>query len=417
MTGRHPRSGAARVGRICAVGAVALLVFHLLRTWVAERYLVPTESMEPTLHGDRLRGDLVLVDKLGLFRSHAVASLHRFDLVVVRDPDTPDGHLVKRLASAGDEELAIQDGDLFARPLGATSGFVRIQKQPIDHGDMRVTFYEYPREGAVRPGEYLSFDVVEGGTEIAVPFGAAQPEHLGEPYEQEQRRRAAGGTPAGWRPPPHALRTTTPIDVSFLDTDGRRIAVGRGFDRDVGIEIGLAFHDAISGVCFALEHGERMSCVTYARDGLARLRTGVEAVTEARGPALAGDHVDFAFGYLDGRLFLVVDGQLVLLHDAIESGDEPDGWPENALHFAVGGDGAPARITRVRLFHDVVYRADAIAFAAPRYRVEPDSVFLLGDNSAYSVDSRRRGAFPVSVLAGRPLAVIGPTRRIRWLPR
>lgn len=415
MTPGRSRSAAPRIGRAIAAGAVALLVFHLLRTWVAERYLVPTESMEPTLHGDRERGDLVLVDKLGLVRSHAPGALRRFDLVVVKDPESDQEHLVKRVVSVGDEELAIREGDLFARPLGEADAFVRIQKHPLEHRDLRMTFFVYPAAGGEGPSQYLSFGEAEPGT-IALPLGGAEPAELLRPYERERQRRASGGGPHAWQAPPSALRTTTPIDVSFLNAEGRRIAVGRGFDRDVGMEVTLTLDDSVTGVCFALELRERMSILSYTRDGRCTFH-GASGTREVRGPALAGERVEFTFGHLDGRVFFAVGGELVVLDASPPVVDEPADWPENVLHFGVAGAAGDARVSSVRLFHDVYYRPDAVAFAEPRYRVEPGRLFLLGDNSSYSVDSRRRGSFPVSGLAGRPLAVIGPSHRVRWLPR
>lgn len=416
MTPGRVRSVAPRIGRAIAAGTVALLVFHLLRTWVAERYLVPTESMEPTLHGDHERGDLVLVDKLGLLRSHAPGALRRFDLVVVKDPESDQEHLVKRVASVGDEELAILDGDLFARPLGEVGAFVRIQKHPLEHRDLRMTFFAYPASRGESPSQYLSFGEAEPGT-IALPLGAAEPAELLHPYEGERQRRANGGGPRGWQAPPSALRTTTPIDVSFLNAEGRRIAVGRGFDRDVGIEVTLALDDSVTGICFALELRERMSNLSYTRDGRGTFHGAAGGAIELQGPPLAGERVEFTFGHLDGRVFFAVGGELVVLVESPPLVDEPDDWPENVLHFGVAGAAGAARVTSVRLFHDVYYRPDAVAFAEPRYLVEPGRLFLLGDNSSYSVDSRRRGSFPVSGLAGRPLAVIGPSHRVRWLPR
>lgn len=310
------------------------------------------------------------------------------------------------------------------RRLGEVGAFVRIQKHPLEHQDMRMTFFAYPAVSSTAtppldaedPSQYLSFGAAEPGT-IALPVGAAEPAQLLLPYERERQRRASGGGPRGWQAPPSALRTTTPIDVSFLNAEGRRIAVGRGFDRDVGIEVTLALDDSLTGVCFALELRERMSDLAYTRDGRCTYHGAAGGALERRGPALTGERVEFTFGHLDGRVFFAVGGQLVVLAESPPATDEPDDWPENVLHFGVAGTAGDARVASVRLFHDVFYRPDAVAFAEPRYRVEPDRMFLLGDNSSYSVDSRRRGSFPVSGLAGRPLAVIGPLHRVRWLPR
>lgn len=179
----------------------------------------------------------------------------------------------------------------------------------------------------------------------------------------------------------------------------------------------LALDDSVTGVCFALELRERMSNLSYTRDGRCTFHGAAGGALELHGPAFAGERAEFTFGHLDGRVFFAVGSQLVVLEESPPVVDEPDDWPENVLHFAVAGAAGDARLSSVRLFHDVYYRPDAVAFAEPRYLVEPGRLFLLGDNSSYSVDSRRRGSFPVSGLAGRPLAVIGPSHRVRWLPR
>ena len=72
---------------------VAGLVFQTLRHEVAERYIVPSGSMQPTLYGKPQGGDIVLVDRL----AHA-DTLRRYDLGVFA-PANQGEHFVKRVVS------------------------------------------------------------------------------------------------------------------------------------------------------------------------------------------------------------------------------------------------------------------------------------------------------------------------------
>ncbi|MFQ5845704.1 MAG: S26 family signal peptidase, partial [Planctomycetota bacterium] len=49
------------------------------------------------------------------------------------------------------------------------------------------------------------------------------------------------------------------------------------------------------------------------------------------------------------------------------------------------------------------------------WRVGPDEVFFLGDNSARSRDSRSYGPVPREHLVGRAFAVVWPPKRMRWI--
>jgi signal peptidase I len=92
--------------RAAPLAASALLLVVLafaLRTWVAEPFAIPSESMAPTLRP----GDHVLVEKL----SYRFGSPHRGDLVVFTAPD--GGSLaVKRVVGLAGDRVAIEDGVL-----------------------------------------------------------------------------------------------------------------------------------------------------------------------------------------------------------------------------------------------------------------------------------------------------------------
>ncbi len=397
MKGRaaaHLPLGLARVGGIAAVG---LLVFQLLRTHVAERYLIESGSMQPALHGDPRTGDIVVVDKSGLLRSHQIEALRRFDVVVVRNPDGGDP-LIKRLASLGDESIRIESGDLFVKPLGGAI-FSRVQKNPLEHRDLRQTFFAHPADVAM--GDAAAF-VSPTPQPAGLALAALAPTVL------TALQALHAGTPAA-----PILRTTASINLSAVNGLGMRFGHTECGVDDIGIELDLDLDASCEGLALALDlHGITLA-LGYARDGSLTFVAPPSPAPSLRGPAL-GARARLAFGYLDGRLFLTVDEAIALLVP----------WPlpdttnlRNAIRVAAAGSGG-ALVTRLRLFHDIHYRPEVAPFAAVRESlVEPGQVFLLGDNTSASFDSRRRGPFPASDIMGRPIAVIGPLGRLRWLAR
>ncbi len=75
------KRGAVRETVILAV--IALLLYYVMLTFVARPYLIPSESMEPTLHGcSGCVGDRIMVDKLTFHFS----TPHPGDVIVFKGP-------------------------------------------------------------------------------------------------------------------------------------------------------------------------------------------------------------------------------------------------------------------------------------------------------------------------------------------
>ena len=85
----------------------------------------------------------------------------------------------------------------------------------------------------------------------------------------------------------------------------------------------------------------------------------------------------------------------------------------NGLHVAAIGDpDATVSISALSGFHDVHFgRSEEV------FELEDGEIFLLGDNASISTDSRNRPRRPFRLeqLIGRPVAVLGPSSRRRWL--
>jgi signal peptidase I len=114
----------------------AIVMAMGLKVFAIEAYEIPTGSMQPTLMGTNLIDpatkntdgglhDRVLVDKI----SYWFRDPERWEVVVFRYPLLTHNNYVKRLIGMPDEELWIEAGDIYYRPLG-TNGDFEIARKP-----------------------------------------------------------------------------------------------------------------------------------------------------------------------------------------------------------------------------------------------------------------------------------------------
>ena len=81
-TPTNPRS-AARCAKRAILVTIAVVLYYVMLTFVARPYLIPSESMEPTLHGcTGCIGDRIMVDKL----TYRFGSPQPGDVIVFKGP-------------------------------------------------------------------------------------------------------------------------------------------------------------------------------------------------------------------------------------------------------------------------------------------------------------------------------------------
>ncbi|MBL8729037.1 MAG: hypothetical protein JNM25_11440 [Planctomycetes bacterium] len=400
------------------VAGIAVLTVQALRRWAGDRYMVPSDSMQPVLHGDPEHGDVVFVDKLA-----RAAARRRHDLVVVRHPDQPGQQLVKRIAARGDDADAcwidIREGDVW---LGANAQVLqREHKDPFAAKAMRVAWAAWPATAAlVAPLDLAA--ATPGARALELPplredlaaaralFGAAQ---------RALRRgdRSPGVLPVG------CIGTSRAVDASCVDGTGTRGRAGEDVGvLDCGMELDVAA--PVDALLVTLDGRHRALTLCWrARSGEVELwDDGVVAERAELPHRPAGAH-RIEFGLLDDRVFFAVDGRrdalLVWARPAPTASERSD---PPRMHVHVGVLGAETlRLTRLQVFRDVFYWRERIAgFPGdrgqwPRF-VPPGCWFLLGDNTFDSRDSRHFDAVPAASFLGVPRLILGPWPRARWLP-
>jgi hypothetical protein len=316
----------------------------------------------------------------------------------------------------------LRDGDLW---LGRDEqSLAREQKDPLAHRDLRVPWFVWPAGGATPLAESLTVPAgALAGSRLRLPTCECEAD-VRAMARQGARAVIGNGAPAdpGW------LRTARAIDVSYLDAGGRRKGAGVLLD-DVGADVTLAtagVDDLFCGLDLRpdswLFHWDR-------RARTAALWRNGETVEQRALPAdlAEGATARVEFGYLDGRFFFAVDGRA----DALLCVDRRPEWqvpdlgplarpgPRTQIHFGARATGT-VEILALQVFHDLYWKRELVLVnAAEPYTVQPGHVFLLGDNSFDSHDSRmfKSVGVPLTAFVGRPRLILGPWQRRRWLPR
>ncbi len=386
-TQRTSRTRRTLVRLAWTLGA-ALLALLLLRTFVLGVYRVDSGSMEPFLHGTSERGELVLV----LYRRRPPVA--RFDPIVILRPGERDP-VVKRIAGLSGESVQLSSGDLF------------IDGRRID-------------PSVARPSPVKVYDLhlrpLAEAFQLIPDVWSAQDDiwHL----DARAVEPASAAVCAVW---------TNRLLDEWLDEGG---APARG-RREVGdglLELELLCEQAPGRVVLRLsEEGDRFDLeLDLAESGRAlgrivrRAGGADEVLAEGELDLTPGGWHRLRFANVDNSLSVDLDGACAVLQAEYERNTRLSEVPDEGYHHlkpraSFGAAGLVLSLRGVRLLRDLHY-TERGAFGVERaLLLGPDEIFVLGDNSADSLDSRDFGPVPLDQVIGVPLAVIWPPGGWRWL--
>ena len=147
--------------------------------------------------------------------------------------------------------------------------------------------------------------------------------------------------------------------------------------------------------------------VSIARDS----GTGPVTLAEASTPLALGEWVTVEFANVDNRLTGRFGAAALTV-------DYEDNTPPRAVlgeRVKLGGEACRLAVRGLRVWRDLHYTGRGEYAVGMRYPLEAGKLFMLGDNSANSTDSREYGPIDEDQVVGRPVLVVWPPSAIRWL--
>jgi signal peptidase I len=346
---------------------MAIVVALLFKYFVLEISKIPSGSMQPTLmgHPETATFDRTVVDKL----TYRYRDPERFEIVVFKHPLEQSRIMVKRLVGMPGEELKIENGDLFVKPVGGE--WRNLRRPPAVMEAMW-------RSLAGRDPRRAAWAVVRGGKDWRVDGDAIRARGEGAARFHEKAGPILDGYADGY---PLALVPK----IAARDPRTGQNPVG-----DLRLEGELTMLAGTKSLVLELTEGQRVYEFTLpgdtAPDGatpMIRARdTVAKSESEARGPALrlaAGAAHDFAVENLDDRLALFLDGEEVAALEIAPSAAQ-------AASLTLSVDGAGADLAGLEVFRDIYYlQPDRRAWSVV---IPEGSYVMLGDNTQDSADGR-----------------------------
>jgi type IV secretory pathway protease TraF len=391
MSTPAPRAARRRpLARLAWAAAALLLVLALVRVFVLGVYQVDSASMEPYLHGDPRSGEWVVV----LYRRNP--PLERFDPLVLRRAGERDP-VVKRVVGLGSETVQLSGGDVLI-------------------------------DGKRLPADAPRLDLI--------PVYDSRSEALDKGFQLTGTwsKDAASGD---WHLQGEAAKPALDVSATYtpkllddrLGRDGAR-TTGHTEVGDAALELELAFES--QGGHFGLRLSEENDRFDLTLEPVPGGRV-VASISRRSGRAtaepLAKVELDWPegawrrlrFSNLDNRLEMALDGAPCLSSAYAENTPmvgEPDVSYRHLIpRVAFWAAGLNAAVRDVRILRDQHYTDRGEFGVRQALTLGPDELFLLGDNSSESLDSRELGPFAREDVLGLPLAVVWPPGSWRILKR
>ena len=366
--------------------AVSIVTIVLFKYFVLEAYRIPTGSMQPTLMGNDETGiyDRVIVDKL----SYHFRDPERFEVVVFRYPLESNKNFIKRIVGMPGEDMRIEGGDLFVKPLGADASEWRVLRRPRPIQDAQLRELEANESTWARLGDAGSrWDL--DGEDYGVDVTASGSGRIVYPRASSTSLDSMSGSIRD-------VYTDGYPDGLKDDINVRPGASGQNDVGDVRLAATVRADAGTEAVRLIVHEGRRD--LVFVLPGPAAA-AGEAARIEASGAALpggegratsapafrleAGDAVDVEVQNLNDLLELRIDGDLVASLEITPWDSDGRATVEVEVDAA---DDARTTLSDLRVWRDIHY------VSAGQKRSEwaiPEAFYVvLGDNSQDSSDGR-----------------------------
>ncbi len=382
-----------------------LAIVLVLRIFVADLYKVDSGSMEPTIHGDGSWSEWVLV------RYGGTEDLERFDLAVARSEI--EKLVVKRVVGLPGETVQIRGGDLF---IDGSRLSVNDPRPPLitlfDSRVQRVA--EEFRMDAARwresdTGWTLDSRGLEDAGEANTMFWRSG---FRDGYVLPDLTRVAGKREVN--------DGGVEFEVEFLEPGGTLFMDLREAGDCFRASVRLTGELTSAGELDGTVRIERLRILKSAVNSMEPSRlVEPELLAEMPLRSAPGSRAKLHFSNVDNTLLFQVDDEHALAfaygeNRPLEDGSAAPGMTIGA-QVSLGGHDLHARFDNLRVLRDFNWISRGEYAVDRSLALGPGEYFLLGDNSAQSLDGRTWGPTRKSDVLGRPVEVIWPRERARSL--
>jgi len=411
----------------------ALCIALLVMKFIVALYVIPTGSMQPTLHGKgdypHELGDKVLVNKF----VYRFQKPERWDVIVFDYPfntimcnncgQDVNRLFPKHLPKVVPDELRCQN----LQCMGRKKNLSFIDKEYIKRCTAVPGDEISIRDGNVvlrnEKGDWtpsIKTDEAQAALWVDV-FNSSELEDM--PVKGASWRHLQDPNPIDWQEnSPLVLGNKGPSTLIFEDNEdalkgyGDKGIKGKGpmFDLVGDILLDLELKSFPSQGTLVLEVDRNRLSHRFQIDFKSQswvLMLGKEELGKGQLP----QNSRISFARLDGRLEVILDGERQGFDFDL---GEIDSTETVVPKIRWSGE-APLSISKIRVARDIYYvfgtDNNSMTGAEKSYVVRPGEYFAMGDNSYFSSDSRTWGPVPEEELIGKALVVILPFHRIKFI--
>ncbi|MBI1848915.1 MAG: signal peptidase I [Planctomycetes bacterium] len=321
---------------------VAVIIALLIRNFCVEAFKIPTGSMEPTLIGQQTNGDRILVDKF----IYQIRRPRRFEIVVFRYPLDRSRNFVKRLVGLPGEQIDIRDGDLYVNG--------SIARKPADlQAEMFANWRVWPRDEAGSLATWKSSfrRTGDGRVEESEDHRSLRVEAQGECVLRYQ-------------------------DTVAIASRHQLLPIG-----DRMIRVTVQPETLTGSAVLFLEEGGDSFRLEVSPKHWALTRNGVPIGGRSESLIRLGHRTTLALANPDDAVVVTADGDVTarVEYSPLDRDEDPG-------HQSIGFGAASgvATFCDVAIFRDLYYTPEG----ETSVHVPDDALFVLGDNSPQSKDSR-----------------------------
>jgi signal peptidase I len=376
------------------VFVIAFILAMTIRGFCIEVYKIPTGSMEPTLHGDPIKGDQILANKF----SRYLEPIRRFDVILFRYPLDKTKNFIKRVVGLPDEEFLIKDGNIYYRPNGTDSRpesnrFYLAKKSLDKQESIWIPVWLSPRTQDLSREFEKEFNISGArewqGNKLLLQEGAGETANQSA-IKGENLISYNGLTNVHYKTERGPVNyPTSEIKLAFRCQP----LVNNSLPADKSAEIRIQLRE--KGDTFILHLKAADKRKTETAPSVESFLEHINHKNESRSQPIdyhlqSGQEYRIAVMNYDGTIYLKIDGKLILKYDYEIVMLDKDYIANNAARevVAFGVINARAYFSDINLYGDIYYEAKGVLREGEPIKIPADRYFVIGDNVSNSKDSR-----------------------------